>query len=90
MLAIDILKWPGMNQAFIFSFVVTTAMALAVIPYGKRRPVGTPVTWGEAMVGSVYVFFVMFLAFGTSPSPLVTRRCATFLLLSFTSSTSAS
>lgn len=71
MLAIDILNWPGMNQAFIFSFVVTTAMSLAVIPYGKRRAAGTPTTWGEAMVGSVYVFFCMFLAFGVVPHQFI-------------------
>ena len=39
MLAIDILRWPGMNQAFIFSFVLTLAMSLVIIPIGKRRPV---------------------------------------------------
>jgi len=67
MVAIEILKWPGMNQAFLFSFVLTVAMSLVVIPFGKRRPVGTPTTWGQAIAGSVYVFFVMFLAFGVVP-----------------------
>ena len=67
MLAIDILEWPGMNQAFLFSFAATTAMALAVIPVGKRRLVTRKSTWGEAMFGSVYVFGVMFLAFGVVP-----------------------
>jgi hypothetical protein len=71
MIAIDILRWPGMNQAFIVSFVVTTAMALAVIPYGKRRKPGQPTTWGEAMVGAVYAFFVMFLAFGVVPHQFI-------------------
>ena len=71
MLAIDILRWPGMNQAFLFSFIVTTAMALVVIPFGKRRPVGRPTTWGEAMLASVYVFFVMFLAFGVVPHQFI-------------------
>jgi hypothetical protein len=67
MLAIDILEWPGMNQAFLFSFVATTALSLAVIPAGKRRPVSRRSTWGEAMFGSVYAFGVMFLAFGVVP-----------------------
>ncbi len=71
MLAIDILRWPGMNQAFLFSLVLTTVMALAAIPFGKRRPKDAPVTWGEAMVGSVYVFFVMFLAFGVVPHQFI-------------------
>ena len=67
MISIDILRWPGVNQAFLFSLVITTAMALIVIPFGKRRPVGTDTTWGEAMIGSVYTFFVLFLAFGVVP-----------------------
>ncbi|MFM9082746.1 MAG: hypothetical protein ACKOQ7_02415 [Actinomycetota bacterium] len=71
MLAIDILRWPGMNQAFLFSLILTTAMALAVVPYGKRRALGRPTTWGEAMVGSVYVFFAMFLAFGVVPHQFI-------------------
>jgi len=60
-----------MNQAFLFSLILTTAMALVVVPYGRRRPVGRPTTWGEAMVGSVYVFFAMFLAFGVVPHQFI-------------------
>lgn len=71
MIAIDILRWPGMNQAFIVSFVVTTGMALAVIPYGKRRPLERVATWGEAVVGATYSFFVMFLAFGVVPHQFI-------------------
>ena len=71
MLAIDILKWPGVNQAFLFSLLLTTAMSLAVIPFGKRRPADKESTWGEAMVGSVYVFFTMFLAFGVVPHQFI-------------------
>ena len=71
MIAIDILRWPGVNQAFIFSFVVTTAMALVVIPVGKRRPISQVATWGEAMVGAVYTFFTLFLAFGVVPHQFI-------------------
>ena len=67
LIAIDILKWPGVNEAFLFSFFLSTGMALAVIPYSKRRPKGTPVSWGEAMLAAVYVFGVMFIAFGVVP-----------------------
>jgi hypothetical protein len=67
MLAIDILEWPGMNQAFLFSLALTLILTFAVIPYGKRRKLGTPVSWGEAMVGATYIFFVMFLAYGVVP-----------------------
>jgi hypothetical protein len=67
MFAIDILEWPGMNQAFLASLIGATVLTLVAIPYGKRRPIGTPVSWGEAMLGSVYAFGVMFLAFGIVP-----------------------
>ena len=67
MLAIDVLKWPGVNQAFLFSFGLTVGLALLVIPYGKRRKPGTPLTWGEAMIGAAYIFLVLFLAFGVVP-----------------------
>jgi hypothetical protein len=61
------LKWPGMNVAFLFSFFLSTGMALMAIPYAKRRPKGTPTSWGEAMLASVYVFATMFIAFGVVP-----------------------
>ena len=57
----------GLNMALILSFAVTVGLTLAVIPYGKRRKPGTPVTWGEAMLGASYVFAVFFLAYGVVP-----------------------
>ncbi len=66
-LAIDVLTWPGVNQALIFSFLLSTGLALLAIPYGKRRPVGTPFTWGEAMLAATFAFGVMFIAFGVVP-----------------------
>jgi hypothetical protein len=64
MIAIDPLEWPGVNVAFLVSFFATIIMTLGVILYGKRRPVGKPVSWGEAMLAATYVFALMFLAFG--------------------------
>ena len=58
---------PGANTAFLVSLIAATLLTLVVIPYGKRRPRGTPVSWGEAMIGAVYAFGVMFLAFGVVP-----------------------
>jgi preprotein translocase subunit SecG len=66
-LAIDVLKWPGFNVAFLFSFFLTTALALVAIPYAKRRPLDRKASWGEAMFASTYAFGVMFLAFGVVP-----------------------
>lgn len=71
MLAIDILKWPGMNQPFIFSFLLTAALAFSVIPIGKRRPIDRRATWGEAMLGGVFIFAVLFLAFGVVPHQFI-------------------
>lgn len=66
-LAVDVLEWPGMNAAFLFSFILTSAAALAVFPYAKRRPAGKPTTWGEAMLGATFAFGLMFVAFGVVP-----------------------
>jgi hypothetical protein len=67
MIAIDVLEWPGVNQAFIVSFVAAVVLSLAAIPFGRRRPKGKPVTWGEAMLGSTYAFGVLFLTYGIVP-----------------------
>lgn len=67
MIAVDILRWPGVNQAFLFSFILTLVLSYVVIMVGQRRPVARQATWGEAMFGSAYVFFVIFLAFGVVP-----------------------
>jgi len=62
------LEWPGVNMAFLLSFFGTIVLTLAVIPYGKRRPVGKPVSWGEAMLGAFYAFAVLLLGFGIAPN----------------------
>jgi hypothetical protein len=53
--------------AFVTSLIVLFALAALIVPMAKRRPVGTPITWGEAMVASVYAFFLMFWAYGVVP-----------------------
>ena len=71
MLAIDILRWPGVNQAFLFSFALTLAMSYVIVLVGKRRPVDRKATWGEAIFGATYVFAVMFIAFGVVPHQFI-------------------
>jgi hypothetical protein len=73
MYGIDILEWPGFNQAFITSLVVTIGLTLLVIPIGKRRPVGKPLSWGEAVAAATYAFFVLFLAYGVVPHQWLTH-----------------
>jgi hypothetical protein len=67
MIAIDVLEWPGMNQAFIVSFIAATLLTLAIIPFGKRRPVDKPLLWGDSLLAATYVFGLMFLAYGIVP-----------------------
>ncbi|MFN2506479.1 MAG: hypothetical protein ABR540_20085 [Acidimicrobiales bacterium] len=54
------------------SFVVSLALTIfgvaVVIAVGRRRPVGTPVTWGEAFVAATWVFGLMMLAYGVLPN----------------------
>jgi hypothetical protein len=58
--------------ALVTSIVVSVLMSVGIFSYGSRRSVGTPVTWGEAMVGAVYVFFLAFLAYGVVPHQWLT------------------
>jgi hypothetical protein len=67
-LAIDILKWPGFNEAFLTAVAVLAALILIAVAYGKRRPVGQPLSWGEGMAAAVYVFFTMFMAYAVVPN----------------------
>ena len=67
MIAIDVFEWPGVNQAFIASFIGALVLSFAIIPYGKRRPVDAPFDWGQAVLASTYIFGVLFLAFGVVP-----------------------
>lgn len=53
--------------AFITSLLITVALIAVVFPMAKRRPVGTPITWGESMVAATYVFMVMFWVYGVVP-----------------------
>ncbi len=69
--AIDILNWPGVNQAFLFSLALTLALTFGALAYGKRRPLGTPLTWGESMLASAYAFGTMFIAYGVVPDRFI-------------------
>ncbi len=53
--------------AFVTALIILVALSALVVPMAKRRPVGTPLTWGESMVASVYAFFLMFWAYGVIP-----------------------
>lgn len=53
--------------AFVSSMIVMILMIAVCLYVGGRRPIGTPLTWGEAMVGGTWVFGIMMLAYGVVP-----------------------
>ncbi len=58
------------------ALVVSTVMLFAglalVFAVGRRRPPGTPITWGEAFVGGTFIFALMLLAYGVVPHQWLT------------------
>ena len=58
--------------AFVLSLLVTFGGVGIVVLYAKRRPVGAPLTWGEAMAASAFAFFIMFMAYGVAPHQWLT------------------
>lgn len=53
--------------ALVFSTLITVLLAVGIIWYGRRRPVGAPLTWAEAMAAATYAFFLAFMAYGIVP-----------------------
>ena len=53
--------------AFVASLLVLILLLAPIGVSRNRRPVGTWLSWGEAMAGAAYVFLVMFWAYGVVP-----------------------
>jgi hypothetical protein len=53
--------------AFVGSFLIALLGLGAVLAYGNRRPVGAPLTWGEAIFAATLAFALMFWAYGVVP-----------------------
>ncbi len=53
--------------ALVVSLLIAVGLTAVIFPVAKRRPVGTPLTWGEAMVAATYSFFIMFWVYGVVP-----------------------
>lgn len=60
------------NVGFTGSLLLTFLMAGLVVWYSKKRPVGAPLTWGEAMAASLFATFGLFWAFGVVPHQWLT------------------
>jgi hypothetical protein len=58
--------------AFIGSVIVAALLTASVFWFAKRRPVGTPLTWGEAMAAATYAFFGLFWVYGVVPHQWLT------------------
>ena len=42
-------------------------MTAAILEYAKRRPADAPMSWGEANIGAMYVFLLLFWIYGIVP-----------------------
>ncbi|MGI9022276.1 MAG: hypothetical protein ACR2HV_03370 [Acidimicrobiales bacterium] len=56
-----------MNVALVVSILILAVGIGICIAVGRRRPIGTPVTWGEAFVAATFVFALMLVAYGVIP-----------------------
>ena len=53
--------------AFVSSMIILFIGVAICMYVGGRRPIGTPLTWGEAMVAGTFAFGLMLLAYGIVP-----------------------
>ena len=53
--------------AFVLSLLGTALMWGVVVYYARRRPVGTPLSWGEAFAAGLFLFVLMFMLYGVVP-----------------------
>ncbi len=53
--------------AFVASLIVLVALLALIVPFAKRRPVGSSFTWGEAMISATWAFLIMWWAYGVVP-----------------------
>lgn len=58
--------------AFISTLLVGFAGVAAVFLYGRRRPVGAPLSWGEAMAAALIAMFLFLWWYGVIPHQWLT------------------
>ncbi len=58
--------------AFALSFAIAIGATVGIVLYGRRRPVGAPLSWGEAVAAATFVFALMFWAYGVVPHQWLT------------------
>ena len=62
--------------AFVTLVVIGFAGVAAVIVYGRRRPVGAPVSWGQAMLAATFAMFMFFWWYAVIPHQWLTWASA--------------
>ena len=58
--------------ALIVSIIATVVMSGMVVWFARRRPPGTPLTWGEAFVAALFIFTMMLVVYAVLPSQFLT------------------
>jgi hypothetical protein len=58
--------------AFICTLLVGFGGVAGVLLYGRRRPVGAPLSWGEAMAGALVAMFLFLWWYGVIPHQWLT------------------
>jgi len=58
--------------AFVGSVIISILLLVPFFWYVKRRPVGSTLSWGEAMAAATYVFFGLFWVYGVVPHQWLT------------------
>ncbi len=56
-----------LNTRYVVSVLVFVVMLIPFFVVADKRKPGTPLTWGEAMVGASYVFLLLFWIYGVIP-----------------------
>src|SRR5438270_1044932 len=59
--------FPVRLEFFVALFILIVGTTLIFV-VGRRRPPGTPLTWGEALIGATFVFGVMLVGYGVVPN----------------------
>ena len=58
--------------AFISTLVIGFAGVIAILLFGRRRPVGAPLSWGQAMAAATFSMFMLLWWYGVIPHQWLT------------------
>lgn len=58
--------------ALVVSILASILMAFGILWYRNRVPDDHKMTWGEASIFSIYIFFILFIVFGIVPHQWLT------------------